>query len=226
MNLREFLKDPEFGNQRLHLKLLPQPYAGNLRKAEIFVLMLNPGLTYSDYWGESHIETFRNRLRDNLRQSLDGVRFPFIWLDPEFCWHGGFVWWERKLREIINAIASEQFHGRYLDAMRDLSKRIASLELFPYHSFSFGGHNLIEALPSVGVMREFVRERLVPDAKSRRRTLIATRQEKAWGLPKKEKHIEIYDKDEARGASLGPNSKGGRAILRHYGIVRAISSKP
>ena len=214
----KFIEDPGFDEPRLHLRLLPQPYSGNLRTAEIVVLLLNPGLTHSDYWGETRMATFRKRLKGNLWQSFEGVQFPFMWLDPEFCWHGGFIWWERKLREVINTIAREKFDGRYLDAMRDLSSKLVCLELVPYHSFSFGAHKLIYELPSVKIMREFVSEQLVPEAKNGELTMIATRQQKAWGLPDGEKHIVIYKGGHTRGASLSPNSEGGKAILRRYGI--------
>lgn len=220
-NFESFIADPKFDDPRMHLNLLPQPYAGDLRKAEIFVLLLNPGLGYTDYWGESRMKSFRRRLENNLRQDLEGMEFPFLWLDPEFCWHGGFVWWEKKLRDVIREIAKERFNGSHIDAMRDLSKRIASLELLPYHSFSFGAHKLIQQLPSVKVMQEFVGERLALEAKLQKKTLIVTRQQNAWSLPANETNIIIYQGGHTRGASLSKNSQGGKAILRHYGIAPA-----
>jgi hypothetical protein len=221
-SFESFIAAPRFDDCRMHLKLLPQPYAGDLLRAKIFILLLNPGLGYTDYWGESRMESFRGRLEANLRQELEGIEYPFLWLDPEFCWHGGFVWWEKKLRDVINVIASEQFKGSYIDALRDLSTKIASLELLPYHSFSFGAHKLIEELPSVSVMREFVRERLALEAKSGKRILIVTRQQNAWGLTATEENIIIYTGGHTRGASLGTNSKGGKAILRQYGITYTV----
>src|SRR6185295_11273508 len=105
-------------------------------------------------------------LRMNLSQSFEGVEFPFLWLDPEFCWHGGFVWWEKKLREVITLIAAERFKGRYLDALRNLSTRLAHIELVPYHSPSFRGHALINDLPSVNAARRFVQDALVSAAQA------------------------------------------------------------
>jgi hypothetical protein len=49
------------------------------------------------------------------------------------------------------------------------------------------------------------------------KVLILTRQEKAWGLAP-HKNIVIYRGGETRGASLGPNTSGGKAILTRYGI--------
>lgn len=46
---REFIRHPAFGDDSsLHLGLLPVPYQGNLSKADVFVIMLNPGLGLSD----------------------------------------------------------------------------------------------------------------------------------------------------------------------------------
>lgn len=220
-SFESFIAAPGFDDPRMHLRLLPQPYAGDLRRAEIFILLLNPGLGYTDYWGESRMAFFRRRLERNLLQEIEGIEFPFLWLDPEFCWHGGFVWWEKKLRGVIDVIAKEIFSGRYIDALRDISTKVASLELIPYHSFSFGAHRLIDELPSVEAIRGFVKERLALEAKSGRKTLIITRQQSAWGSLEKRENIIIYSGGHTRGASLSPNSEGGRAILRHYGIVHS-----
>ncbi len=220
-SFEDFTAYPQFDSSELHLRLVPQPYAGDLRKAEIFVLLLNPGLGYTDYWGESRMESFRIRLVRNLRQELEGVEFPFLWLDPEICWHGGFVWWEKKLRDVISFVAEKQFKGRYIDALRDMSTKIASLELLPYHSFSFGAHKLIEELPSIKLMKEFVHGSLVSGAQAKKKTLIVTRQRNAWDLPSRVENIIIYTGGHTRGASLSTNSDGGKAILRHYGLSQA-----
>jgi hypothetical protein len=219
-----YIAGERFGHsedERLHLSLRPVPYLGNLAKAKIFILLLNPGLAYSDYWAESKSKEFCQRLKSNLHQSFDGIEFPFFKLDPEFCWCSGFVWWEKKLREVIRCIAKEKFNDKYLDAMRDLSTKLACLELVPYHSSSFGSHSLLKNLPSVKMVKKFVQESLVRDAKAGNITLIVTRQAREWGFPdntKKTKSLVIYKGGHTRGTSLSPISDGGKAILRRYGI--------
>jgi hypothetical protein len=209
----------DFDDRRLHLSLLPVPYVGDLSRAKIVILLLNPGFSYADYWAETKMPAFRKRLEDNLQQSFKGVEFPFFGLDPQFCFHGGFVWWEKKLRDVTTAIAKKKFKGRYLDALRYLSGKLACVELVPYHSSSFRAHALIDQLPSVKMVQKFVRESLVPDADAGRRTLIVTRQARAWGLPPGTKNLVIYKGGHTRGASLSPNSPGGKAILQRYDIV-------
>jgi hypothetical protein len=217
-----FIAGPRFGDfadHRLHLSLLPIPYSGDLSRAKIVILLLNPGFSYTDYWAENKMPDLRKRLEDNLRQSFKGVEFPFLWLDPQFCFHSGFVWWEKKLRDVTTAIAEKKFKGRYLEALRYLSGKLACLELVPYHSSSFRAHALIEQLPSVKMAQRFVRESLAPDANAGRRTLIVTRQARAWGLPAGTKNLEIYEGGHTRGASLSTISKGGKAILQRLDIA-------
>jgi hypothetical protein len=221
VNFDTFISGPRFGDfndHRLHLSLLPVPYEGDLSRAEIVILLLNPGFSYADYWAETNRPEFRQRLKDNLRQSFKEVGFPFLELDPQFCWHSGFAWWEKKLRSVITQIAAKKFNGRYIDALRDLSRKLACVELIPYHSQSFRAHAVIDHLPSVKMVRKFVRESLVPAANEGERTIIVTRQASAWDLPPGTKNVVIYKGGETRGASLSTNSKGGRAILSHYGI--------
>ena len=220
-NFDSFIAGPRFGDfddHRLHLSLLPLPYEGDLSHAEIVILLLNPGFSYGDYWAETKMPVFRQRKKASLRQSFKGIDFPFLELDPQFCWHSGFVWWEKKLRGVIKAIAAHKFKGRYREALRDLSRRLACVQLVPYHSPSFRAHTLIEKLRSVTMVRNFVHERLVPDANAGKLTLIVTRQVKSWALPPGTKNLVIYEGGATRGASLGPNSEGGKAILRRYDI--------
>lgn len=223
-NFDTYIAGPRFGHsedRRLHLSLRPVPYLGNLSQAKIFILLLNPGLAYADYWAETESKEYCKRLEYNLNQSFDGIDFPFFTLDPKFCWCSGFVWWEKKLREVIRLIAKEKFKDKYLDAMRDLSKKLACLELVPYHSSSFGSHSLIKNLHSVKMAKKFVQESLIPGAEAGKVSLIVTRQAKEWGFTsntKKTKHMVIYRGGHTRGASLSPDSEGGKAILLHYGI--------
>jgi hypothetical protein len=225
LNFSTFLANLRFDHyqdRRLHLSLLPQPYCGDLSRADIFILLLNPGFSYTDYYGESRVPTFRQRLMTTLKQEFGDTEFPFIWLDPEFCWHGGFVWWETKLRDVLSIIAERKFDGSYIDAVRDLSKRLASIELVPYHSRSFGAHSLLTQLPSVETSRLFARDVLAPNASAGRKTVIVTRRSADWGMPPVvppgAKELIIYQGGQKRGASLGRNTPGGKAILRRYAI--------
>ena len=187
-----------------HLSLLPQPYHGDLENAEILILLINPGLSACDYHVETGYPSFRRELLTSIRQEQKRHMF----LDPKWAWTSGFMWWERKLRDIARVIASECFDGHYGRALADLACRIASIELVPYHSFNFGGFT---NLASTEAARRFVAS-LDPSRK-----VIVTRSAAQWDLPTAA-HIIKYPTAHARSASLGRTSMGGRAILECYGI--------
>jgi hypothetical protein len=210
------------GDIRLHLGLLPQPFFGDLRRASIFLLLLNPGLGPDDYFGEHEIPSFRAALLGNLKQEFSDAPFPFLFLDPQYSWHGGFTWWHSKLTRVIERLAQE-LGISFAAARRRLGATLASIELFPYHSASFhdaGGW--LRNLPSVELARAFVNNVVIPRVKSKKAIVIVTRKAQAWNLPHYE-GVVVYTAGEARAAHLTPDSPGGRAILNHL-LSRGESS--
>jgi hypothetical protein len=222
LNFSQFLASKrfgDFGDHRFHFSLLPIPYLGDLNRADIFILQLNPGFNLINYYAEWNVSAFRPMVERSLRQELDGVEFPFYSLDPELCWYSGFRWWEEKLRDIAATIANRKYKGRYLDALRELSQRIAVIELVPYHSIAFKGHQLVRVLPSTAQARDLVRLDLVKRASSGRVLVIAMRKVVAWGLGAiKCPDVVVYATAQSRSASLGSRSPGGQAILNRFGI--------
>lgn len=203
------------GDDRFYFSLLPVPYAGDLARADIFILLLNPGGGgVFDFHVEYRCPSWRDRVLGNLSQAVHGMEFPNLNLDPEFCWTGGYQWWERKLRAV--AMELVPLCGSYRNALRELSRRVACIELVPYHSSSFGGHKLLEVLPSTLQARRYVREVLLPRAQRDELSIIVTRQSKIWGLPAQEgvPSVVHYTGQQARGVHFGPNTTGGREILR------------
>lgn len=189
----------------LHLGLLPQPYLGDLDNAEIILLLSNPGLSACDYHLEQNYPAYRESLIDSIRQ----VRRSHLFLDPKWAWTSGFVWWERKLRDVAKEIALKCFDRHYGQALADLGRRIASIELVPYHSFNFDSpKNLASSIEALNFVKSI----------DSSRTIIVTRSVAAWDLPDAA-NIVKYPPQHARSASLGPETMGGRAILERYGIT-------
>jgi hypothetical protein len=73
-------------------------------------------------------------------------------------------------------------------------------------------------LPSVGAARRFAKEGLAMAAQRGDKTIIVTRQAASWKLPKAD-NIVVYQSGLTRGASLGPNTPGGKAILSRYDLA-------
>jgi len=201
-------------DHRLHLGLLPQPFLGDLRRASIYILLLNPGLSPRDYYGEDKVGEYRKALVANLRQKFKRGSLPFLFLDPQYSWHGGFSWWHGKLARVISCLAN-RWAVSFAEARARLARELASIELVPYHSPSFrdpGGW--IRNLESVALARAFVSDTVVPRVRRGEAIVIVTRQAKVWNLPRHSRIVR-YSGQQARAAHLSPESPGGRAILRH-----------
>lgn len=193
-----------------HFSLLPAPYVGNLGKADVFILLLNPGFSPGDYFGEYERTDFKKALKQNLKQDLSGVECPFLFLDPQFCWHPGYRWWERKLGKIVQAVADVQHKGDYLPALKAVSQRIASIELVPYHSRKFRAGQLAERLKSARAARAWVNDYLVPLARKGKIVIVATYK---WHLKNHRNSVVCVKKGAARGFPLTPKTKAGKLIL-------------
>ena len=217
---REVSRTPDFcapGDRRLHLGLLPQPFCGDVRRASIYVLLLNPGLGPSDYYGEYRIAEYRAALLANLKQRPTNDVVPFFFLDPHFAWHGGFDWWHGKLARVIERLASARGVS-FAEARRDLGSVLASIELLPYHSSGFSdAGGWLRRLHSVALARAFVAEFVLPRVRCGEAIVIITRKVAVWGLVE-EPGVVIYGPGQARAAHLTPESPGGRAILDHLGV--------
>lgn len=213
---KEAISDPVFfrpSDRRLHLGLLPQPFFGDVRNAAIYILLLNPGLSPTDYYGEYEVPGFRETLLANLKQQHQKGMIPFLFLDPQFSWHAGFHWWHGKLVKVIECLASG-WKVSFAAAQRRLGATLASIELLPYHSLAFeDGGNWLRNLSSVVLARDFVKEFVHPRVKSGEAIVIATRKVAYWDLPDHDGVVK-YTAAQARAAHLTPDSPGGRPFSR------------
>ena len=201
----EKFKQGRLRDDALHLSLLPQPYHGDIRNAKVFVLLKNPGFSASDYVAEEMDDSFRQSIIETIRQKVRSHMF----LDPKWAWTGGFDWWESKLRQTALILAQRRFDNNYAQALQCLAETVACLELVPYHSKSFGGTTKIASAKAV---RAFA-QRASKDGKK----IVVARAAREWGLENGPNVIK-YSGGQAPGASLGPKSPGGRAILECFGL--------
>ncbi len=216
LSFDKFIKSQRFDpkDEDFHFSLLPVPYVGNLAKADVFILLLNPGFAPGDYYAEYENRAFKRALRRNLEQDFQGTEYPFLYLNPRFCWNGGYRWWEAKLRDIVQTVAKEQHGGCYLDALKAVSRRVVAIELVPYHSARFRSRPEITNLPSAQAAKKWVRDSLVSRAKQRKVVIVVTRKTEVWGIRQFRDSIVCYNGSEARAAHLTSNSRGGKAILK------------
>ena len=209
------------GETQFHFGLLPIPYCGTLERAEVFVLLLNPGLSNGDYHGEYSVPDFRTANIKNLFQDNAGAIYPFHLLDPAFSWHPGFVYWEKKFSSILDVIEAAQ-GITYQQALQYLSQRLACLELAGYHSKNYKALPPTRALPSTRTMVEYVQNDLLPRAKADEISIIVTRGSSHWGVQEAEgkPSIVVYAGAETQAAHLTIESRGGKEIIRRLNLDR------
>ena len=220
---RKATEAPDFcksGDKRLHLGLIPVPFIGDMRNASIYILMLNPGLGPGDYF-EYKVPGFQQALLANLRQEKISGVMPFVFLDPQFAWHGGFGYWHRKLKRVIEKLAASKCIS-LAKARAMLGRELAVVQLVPYHS-AVSNPKALKQLPSVCLAKDFVRQTVDERVRAQDAIVIVIRQVKTWnqclpGALREEHGIIRYKHSESIGASLGPKTRGGRAILRKLGV--------
>lgn len=177
---REATRDPDFcksDDKRLHLGLTPVPFVGDMLNASVYILMLNPGLGPGDYF-EYRVPRLRKALLANLRQKHKVGVMPFVFLDPQFAWHDGFGYWDRKLKGVMEALATSKDIS-LADARSMLGRKLAVVQLVPYHS-AVSNQKALEQLPSVPLAKDFVRKTVARRVRARDAIAIVTRQVKEW----------------------------------------------
>ena len=215
--------------RKFQSSLIPQPYIGNLRTANIFILSLNPGFEFCDYYSETENADFRKALEDTLYQNFNDDGY-FAWpFNPKFLWTSGAKYWLKKINTVENSlieefIEQEKTKGNdfsFSQAIKLFSKKIAFLEVVPYHSreFSFSKY---KKLPSTKKMFDFINGYVIPKAENGEALLLVLR--KGSELQEKELlnesdikrckgNIFIYGSSKSQSASLSAQSEAGKTIL-------------
>ena len=137
---------PDQANDGFHCSLMPVPYLGNLTTADIFILLLNPVVGYSDY-GTNACAEFQKALLQNRHQDFEGGDHRCLALDTRFWWSSWFYWYENMLRSTISNYAKGA-DKTYVGALEDLSRGLAIIELVPYYSSNRGRGKVTEKLVS------------------------------------------------------------------------------
>lgn len=218
---QEASHDSNLKASRLNLGLLPYPFIGDLQNARIFVLMANPNAKPSDEYGggwrkDKHIA--------NLRQDFNGMELPFEALSRQtnakkYYSNVKDYYWYGRLRLTIERIGKVKGLSRE-DAIELVAKDLAVIQRSPYWSTGFVDG--VEKLPSARLAMEYVRTEVVRRVEEENATLIVARRVRDWNqrncLSDKLKGNERFIDEANRWGSLNPNTPGGKAILRHFGI--------
>jgi len=214
---KDFYQSSYFGTRKsktlLHLGLTPVPYSGNLFEAKIYLLMLNPGFSAHDYLSEEKDDSFKRALQDSLRQENQSPEYPMSKLNPQFSWHGGFIYWTTKLNDVLQNLVAQKGID-YRQALSIVSKNLCIIQCLPYHSSKFGlSEKVIQSLESTRLIKQFVIEHILPSTEGDNpKTLIVLRKNSFWGVKESNPNIIVYNEREARAAHLSKTSRGGKKI--------------
>ena len=122
------------------LSILPSPYNGDLARAKVFILLLNPGLSLADY----HIAPDKEFVEESLsiinQEGFDS-KFPFSCLNPNFYYWSGFQYWHSRLKPLILEIKTQKGLSTYKEALSFVAKNIATVQFVAYHSSQFGSEH-------------------------------------------------------------------------------------
>lgn len=225
---KRFTESPQLeedAEKVLFLDLIPSPYSGDLKTADIFLLQLNPGFGALDYLGEYENQAYKTAKLDNLKQQLSDSPYPFKSLNPAFAWTGGFKYWESRLRRYIQAIQRKENLSNYQSALSYLSKRLAVIELVPYHSRKgCVPDRAVEALPSSQAIVRLVGSEITRRAKAGAALVIVMRGHRHWQVDHMPRKGLISDTDSFnRGAYFNRESVAGRRLAGWLGIENELS---
>jgi len=197
--------DPWDENCPLHTGLVPLPFVGDVTRAKVYFLLLNPGLSATDYYAEYECSNFRQRLLTNLKQDFRRTDYPFFPLDPDCSWHSGNAFWQGKLKHILLQL-SERSGRTHAQVREFLAHNICAIEMLPYHSVRLDIQpHVLQQFESVKLARACVSE-LVAQAQAGRCLLVAMRKVDAWGIPLDCQHVLRFSGGQARGAHLSTKS--------------------
>ncbi len=199
----------------MQLDLLPIPVNGNLRNADVIILMLNPGFSDSDaQWGTAFSRSvLLDSERANLLQSDWPDKFPMFDLNPKLAGSGGAKYWagplgpmKGKLGHLAHALAGPDDY-LHEDIRKELSNRIAIVQRVAYRSKSFRDlHRLRSSQEAFELARSLVAEG--------EKLVVIPYGIQHWGYPNpvKTSNLIVY-KHGLRAAHIAPTSAGYRAVV-------------
>jgi hypothetical protein len=172
-------------------QLAPEPWIGN-KQAELLVLLANPGATRGDVARKQQKGAQRiNELSiANLRGEIKD--YPHFFFNPELSGTDGYKWYVKRFRHLIEATSEE-----------NVSKKLLSCELVPYHSFSW-------KKPRQMPPTQAYTYQLVSQAMERDAVILIGRGRKDWfkNVPGLEKYKRYFQPSSTQCAYVSPKNYG------------------
>jgi len=137
------------------------PWVGNLHKAKVIIVMLNPGM--SELPKQLHDQRVeRSFLVSNLRQKKNPILF---YLNPKLKETGGGIYWRRRFKSFVEKVFDNPEEG-----YDKIARQICIVQIIAYHSKK-NPSSIRSKLPSARAMREWILE----EVKLKRRKVLVIR---------------------------------------------------
>ena len=171
--------------------LAPEPWIGNI-SANLLVLLANPGATLQDVQRKPQkLASLINQLSiANLRGELKD--YPHFFFDPRLIGSDGYNWYASRFAHLIKETSAQ-----------NVSQKILSCELVPYHSFSWRKPRLLPPTQQYTF-------NLVVEAMKRDAVILIGRGRAEWfkNVPGLEKYSRYFQPSSPQSAYVSPNNYG------------------
>ncbi|MQQ01665.1 hypothetical protein GEZ98_01825 [Streptococcus mitis] len=203
---------------KLQLSVYPQHFVGNIDKAKIIILSLNPGYSTEYY------DAYKNSINKNgtnyeqtIKENLE-MEKPFFhafelangsdlgyWGNKMKCWVEGY---DKKDNEEI------------IESLKKITENIALAEFFPYHSISYNGmydklgegtssnsnRKIKDYLPTQKFLFKKIKKRI--DDKNDKLIIILTRSFAKWyeAIPELKNYENCFEVNNSNNPSLKPKN--------------------
>lgn len=201
---------------KLQLSVYPQHFVGNIDKAKIIILSLNPGYSTEYY------EAYKNRINKNgtkyeqtIKENLEMKR-PFFHAF-ELANESDLGYWGNKMKCWVEGYDKKD-NEELIESLKKITKDIALAEFFPYHSISYNGmydklgkgtspnsnRKIKDYLPTQKFLFEKIKKRI--DDKNDEVIIILTRSFAKWyeAIEGLRDYEHCYEVNNTRNFSLNP----------------------
>lgn len=192
---------------RLQASLIPQPFLGDLQRADVVLCLPHPDLQPGSWLAERDGSALRQRKLAGLRQ--DGtLPIPFWPIDLDIADTGAFSTWWPRFAALAEMLMSDGW--AFEEAIRDLVRRVACVAIVPYPSSSIDpvSPSLVAALPSSLLAIAAVREKAAKGA-----TVVLFDDHAGWGLADDGERIRQAE-SAATAIEIRPATFAGRLVRR------------
>ena len=203
---------------KLQLSVYPQHFVGNIDKAKIIILSLNPGYSTEYY------DAYKNRINKNgtkyeqtIKENLEMVR-PFFHAF-ELSNESDLGYWGNKMKCWVEDYDKKD-NKKIIESLKKITENIALAEFFPYHSISYNGmydklgkgtssnsnRKIKDYLPTQKFLFEKIKKRI--DDKNDKVIIILTRSFAKWyeAIPELKNYENCYEVNNPNHPSLKPEN--------------------